>query len=196
VNQTGLPVAMMKSLTATIEKSAGTSGTFVLTSSDLDRDDDRIAKEAIAKAARDKQKLLCLWQHKRDQPIGSWENLRMQGNKLLGDLRLAATNLGLMVKQLLDEDVPLAASIGFMGTGQFNDMGGIDYREIELLECSVVSVPANAQATRIAKSFGFDLKSFEEEAALPASGLSDAAQAALQKARRSIANANLEMRKK
>lgn len=145
------------SASLTIEKAAGNAGTFVLTSPTPDRDQDTIQETAIKAAAKKVKRLITLWQHKQDQPVGSWENLRMDGKRLLGDLKLASTNLGLMVRQLLEEDVPLAASIGFMGRGSWNDNGGIDFEEIELLECSVVSVPSNRDAIRIAKSFGIEV---------------------------------------
>jgi HK97 family phage prohead protease len=184
-----------KSIVGNLEKTAG--GTFVLSSSDVDRDDDTISADALKNAITGKKTLITLWQHKQDQPIGFWENLRVEGKRLLGDLRLASTNLGLMVKQLLDDDVPLGASIGFMGSGEWDEKrNGINWKDIELFECSVVSVPANPNAMRIAKSFGVDLSSFEASPS-PASGQTEAASAAaISKARSAVARANLTMRTK
>ena len=141
-----------KSLTASIQKS-GADATFVLSTSDVDRDQDTISTEALKGAIKGMSRLITLWQHKSDQPIGFWENLKVEGKRLIGDLQVSSTNLGNLVKQLLVDDVPLAASIGFIGKGEWNDKrGGIDFTEIEILECSVVSVPANARAVRISKS--------------------------------------------
>ncbi|MET0462382.1 MAG: HK97 family phage prohead protease, partial [Chitinophagaceae bacterium] len=193
----GLPSMEIKRASAnlTIEKAAGNSGTFVLTSPTPDRDQDTITENAIKNAVKKLKRLMCLWQHKQDQPIGSWENLRMDGKRLLGDLKLASTNLGLMVRQLLEEDVPLAASIGFMGKGGWNDIGGIDFEEIELLECSVVSVPSNRDAVRIAKSFGVDVAPLGGTGIILGPGIvsepSAASIEAIRNAKRAIARVNL-----
>ncbi len=103
------------------------------------------------------KRLIALYQHDPDRPIGYWDNLRVEAGKLLGDLKVASTNLGLMVKQLIADDVPLGASIGFRGRGEPNKVGGIHFKDIELMECSVVSIPAHPKAMQIAKSFGVDL---------------------------------------
>lgn len=177
-----------KSAPAIIKRNSDAS--FVLASSNLDRDYDTIEPSALGRAASKNSNLLCLWQHKRDQPIGSWRNLKADGARLTGDLNLASTNMGQMVKQLLDEEVPLAASIGFYGDGEPNDFGGINFTDIELLECSVVSIPANPEAIRIAKGFGVDLASFAEGNNLAASGLA-ASKGAIERARSIIARVNL-----
>jgi HK97 family phage prohead protease len=182
----------LKTATALITKAPGSAGTFVLSSTALDRDQDTITIDALRSAAAKAGNLLCLWQHDRHQPIGYWEKLRVEGTKLLGDLRLASTNLGQMVTSLLTDDVPLASSIGFMGSGRPNDFGGITYNAIELLECSVVSVPANPQAVRIAKNFGLDLSSM----AMPNGAVScpAASQEAIHAAKRAVARTNLFLR--
>lgn len=176
----------------------GFDATFTISSSSVDRDGDRILPTALKSAAEAKSKLIALWQHKSDQPIGAWHNLRMVGNKLVADLRIAGSNLGLMIKALLADDVPLAASIGFMGGGSINEKGGIDWDDIELLECSVVSVPANADAQRreaalaVCKSFGLDPSLVIEQPEGPER--SDRVSAAIERANRARAKANLMKR--
>jgi len=179
-----------KSVGATLTKASG--GSFILSSTDLDLDRDRMTLPALKGAVEKMTKLITLWQHKQDQPIGFWENIRLEGKKIIGDLVLASTNLSLMVKQLLDDDVPLGASIGFMGKGEWNDDGGIDFTEMNLLECSVVSVPANPAAQRIAKTFGFDPSSLVEVIS-PDAGHSDAVKTAIRNARRATVRANKMM---
>jgi len=143
------------SLIGSIQKSSSDpDATFVLSTSDVDRDNDIISVSALKGAVSGVKKLITLWQHKYDQPIGFWENLRVEGKRLLGDLKVSSTNLGNLVKQLLSDGVPLASSIGFMGQGEWNEKrSGIDFSAIELLECSVVSVPANPNAQRILKAY-------------------------------------------
>jgi HK97 family phage prohead protease len=147
---------MMQTKTFTLsEKSAPTvensSGSWVISSSDYDRVNDRIMPTAL-KSVGDSD-ILCLWQHDTNQPVGKWTNLRMKGSKLVADLVLAPTNLGKMIAALLSVDTPLGASIGFSGKGKANTKGGIDFSDISIFETSVVSVPCNAQAIRIAKQF-------------------------------------------
>lgn len=137
------------------EKAAPASGEFVgswvISSNEYDRVNDRITLPALKSLIG--KDVICLWQHNSDQPVGVWKNLRMQGNKLISDLKLAETNLGKMIKELLAIDTPLGASVGFRGTGKQNEKGGWDFDQVSLLETSIVSVPCNASAMQIAKSF-------------------------------------------
>jgi HK97 family phage prohead protease len=128
--------------------------TFALSAADKDRVGDTI--DPVAYEKYEGKSLIALWQHRHDQPVGSWVNLRAKGARLLGDIKFAGTQMARMAKQLLDDDVPLGASIGFLGKGEPNKYGGFHFADIELLECSIVSVPANPRAVRIAKSLGLD----------------------------------------
>ena len=127
---------------------------FVMSASTPDRVRDTIEPSAYKAVASKVKRLIALWQHDSDKPIGTWEKLTAEGDKLTGYIKFASTNLASMVKQLISDDVPLSASIGFRGKAEPNDFGGMNFKEIELLECSIVSVPAHPRATQIAKSFG------------------------------------------
>lgn len=143
----------VKTLHVDITKGAR-DGQWVMGASARDRVDDTIAPEAFEAALkRARRKLIALWQHQNDKPIGFWENMVHEKGKLIGDLKIAGTNLGRMIKQLLEDGVPLGASIGFRGLDlEPNDHGGFHFKDIEILETSIVSVPANAAAIQIAKS--------------------------------------------
>lgn len=146
-----------KRISVVVEKSESGDfdARFVMSATSPDRMLDTIEPSAYDKSIG--KKLIALWQHNHDQPMGFWENVRFESGKLIGDLKLASTNLGLMIKQLLLDKVPLGASIGFRGVGEPNSKGGYHFKEIELLECSIVSVPAHPKAVEIAKSFGISL---------------------------------------
>lgn len=150
-----------KLLPVNIEKAASPEydARFVMSASSPDRVQDTIDPKAYAPNLG--KELIALWQHDPDRPMGKWFNLRVEAGKLIGDLKLASTNLGLMIKQLLQDEIPLGASIGFRGKGEANKIGGIHFKEIELMECSVVSIPAHPRAMQIAKSFGVELQSSE-----------------------------------
>lgn len=128
---------------------------FVMSAGSPDRVNDTIEPDAY-KSAEKQRKLIALWQHKADQPIGFWSNLKAEGDRLLGYLKISNTNLGQMIKQLIADGVPLGASIGFRGAGEPNKKGGIHFKTIELMECSVVSIPAHPRAMQIAKQFSLE----------------------------------------
>lgn len=133
---------------------------FVMSSSAPDRVKDTIDPAAYKPSLG--KRLIALWQHSSYDPIGFWDNLRVEAGKLKGDIKFATTELAQMVKTLINDGVPLGASIGFRGKGTDNKIGGIHFTELELLECSVVSVPCHPHAMQIAKSFGFDLEAISK----------------------------------
>ena len=130
-------------------------GVFIMSAGSPDRVNDTIDPKAYDGAAK-QQKLIALWQHDPEKPIGFWNKMQRNGDALKGYLKIADTNLGKMIKQLLVDGVPLGASIGFRGKGDPNKKGGIHFKEIELMECSVVSIPAHPRAMQVAKSYNLE----------------------------------------
>ena len=147
----------LKQLPLAVEKAAraGYDARFVLSSSAPDRLKDTI--DPAAYKPHLSKRLIALWQHDRDNPIGFWENLSIVAGDLVGDIKFASTAVAQMAKQLIADGVPLGASIGFRGRGVENDIGGLHFAEIDLVETSIVSVPAHPRAVQIAKSFGITL---------------------------------------
>ena len=146
-----------KNLHVQIEKSdnAEYDGVFVMSAATPDRVNDTIDPKSYDIAAR-KDKLIALWQHDPEKPVGFWSNMKRSGDALKGYLKIADTNLGLMIKQLIADGVPMGASIGFRGRGEPNKKGGIHFKEIELMECSVVSIPAHPRAMQVAKKLNLE----------------------------------------
>lgn len=182
-----------KFLNVTIQKADNPDydARFVMSATTPDRVQDTI--DAAAYKPNLGRKLIALWQHKSDQPFGYWHNLRVEGTKLIGDLKAAGTNLGQMIKQLIADGVPLGASIGFTGSGEPNKRGGIHFKEIEILECSVVSVPAHPTAMQIAKSFGIELPSKAQDGTQGTSAHPDADRV-ISEAKAAILRANRTLR--
>lgn len=154
----------LKFLDVQVEKATtpGYDATFVMSASSADRVQDTI--DPAAYTPNLSKRLIALWQHNTEQPFGVWENLRVKGGKLIGDLKASGTNLGQMIKQLIKDDIPLGASIGFRGKGTPNKIGGIHFEEVELFECSIVSIPAHPRAVQLAKQFRFDIQSSDVDA--------------------------------
>ena len=146
-----------KNLHVEIRKSddAAYDGVFIMSAATPDRVNDTIDPKSYDTAAR-QEKLIALWQHDPEKPVGFWSNMKRQGDALKGYLKIADTNLGLMIKQLIADGVPMGASIGFRGRGEPNKKGGIHFKEIELMECSVVSIPAHPRAMQVAKKLNLE----------------------------------------
>ncbi len=143
---------MNKQISTIIEKSSDDQIHFILSASTPDRVQDTIDVKAYEPATKI-DKLPALFNHESDKPFGYWHKLRVVGDTLRGTLVTASTNLGKMIKQLIDDGVPLSSSIGFYGKGKPNKKGGTHFTELELLECSVVSIPCHTRAVQIAKSY-------------------------------------------
>lgn len=146
-----------KQLAVSIEKSASSEfdARFVMSAATPDRVKDTI--DAKAYSAINIDKLIALFNHDPNQIAGYWTNIKAAGDTLTGSIKFASTSLGQMLKTLIDEGVPMGASIGFRGKGEPNKAGGVHFKEIELFETSIVSTPCHPRAMQIAKSFGIDL---------------------------------------
>jgi HK97 family phage prohead protease len=133
---------------------------FVMSAASPDRVADTIDPKAYEPYIG--QKLIALWQHAHDKPFGYFHDMEVRGGRLIGKLKAAGTNLGQMIKQLIADGVPLGASIGLRGEGEPNKQGGIHFKTLELLECSVVSVPAHPRAVMLAKQLDIEIQ-FKDE---------------------------------
>ena len=138
--------------------------TFVMSSEAPDREKDVIRQKGID-LRNFRKNNICLFGHDHSLPIGTWENVRVEGTKLLGDLKLAAKGTSAFIDTLhglVEQKILKACSVGFsVSDYSFRDekagfSGGIDFKKTELLETSLCSVPANSEALSIAKSFGAD----------------------------------------
>ena len=105
---------------------------------------------------------VALFGHNSSFPIGTWSNLRVEGGKLLGRLNLAARGTSQRIDELIalvEQGILRAVSVGFQPIEsepiEGSKMGGRRYLRQELLETSLVSVPANPAALAVAK--GLDI---------------------------------------
>jgi HK97 family phage prohead protease len=107
---------------------------------------------------------IALLNHDRNQIIGKWVDVRVEGQKLLGRLELAAEGTSALVdtmRALVDQNIMRAVSVGFAPLEQEpldkdadKYWGPFKFTKQELLECSLVAVPANPNALATAKSLG------------------------------------------
>jgi HK97 family phage prohead protease len=136
---------------------------FVLSDSSVDRVGDTI-DAAGWRLGPYKQNPVVLWAHDSSSPpIGKMVNIFVSGDRLIGDVRFAEPEVyefSDQVLRLIRAGYIKAGSVGFtplsFSFAQDADRAfGIDFHEQELLEFSVVPVPANAHALIEARAKGW-----------------------------------------
>jgi HK97 family phage prohead protease len=128
---------------------------FVLSTNSPDRQGDIVTQDWDLFAF--KKNPIALYQHDSRLPIGTWIDVRVEKNKLMGRLELAdigTSNLIDTVRALVQQKILRAVSIGFRaGTAVPIDdekpWNGYTLSGNELFEASLVSVPANAEALAV-----------------------------------------------
>jgi HK97 family phage major capsid protein/HK97 family phage prohead protease len=102
---------------------------------------------------------IALFNHNPDFPIGRWANVKVEKDKLVGELKMAPRGTSARIDELLnliDAGILRAVSVGFL-PDEYEQMGrghGSRYTKQRLIETSLVSIPANPNALAIAKSLG------------------------------------------
>lgn len=151
---------------------------FVLSDDTVDRVGDVIDPNGWL-LANFKRNPIALFGHDQDSPVGTWENLRVEGGKLVGRLKLAARGTSARIDEiisLIEQKILRAVSVGFKPLEYEPREGGRGYRYLkqELLETSIVSVPANPAALQVAKSLNISAATmaqvFGEDAVLDQAG--------------------------
>lgn len=105
---------------------------------------------------------IALFGHDSRNPVGVWEKVRVEGKRLIGRLKLADEGTSPFIdtlRKLMQQRIVKAVSVGFLPTKHEpldKDAdpfwGPFKFIEQQLMECSVVSVPANPNALALAKS--------------------------------------------
>lgn len=138
---------------------AGDGLEFVLSDETVDRYGD-IVEAAGWVLANFKKNPIALFGHDSRFPIGTWANVRVEDNKLIARLVLAAKGTSQRIDELIslvEQRILRAVSVGFRPIDSDpidpkQPWGAQRYKKQELLECSVVAVPANPSALDRAKS--------------------------------------------
>lgn len=132
---------------------------FVLSDETIDRYGDVVKAEGWV-LSNFRKNPIALFGHSSSFPIGTWSNVRVEGGKLVGRLVLAARGTSARIDELLSlvqQGILRAVSVGFrpMESEPIDPKvpwDGTRYLKQELLECSLVSVPANPAALQLARS--------------------------------------------
>jgi len=146
--------------------SEGTGFEFILSDDTPDRMGDIIEVDGWDTKNFERNPI-ALFNHNKDAPIGRWTNVRKQKKQLRATLELAHQGTSPRIdeiRSLIDQGILRAVSVGFLPK-EFEDIeedskskkgwfGPVRYLQQELLECSLVAVPANSNALRVVKSLG------------------------------------------
>ena len=146
----------------TIRKASADGGrglTFVLSDATKDRHGDVVETKGWD-LKWFKLNPIALFAHDNQLPIGNWANVRVEKGQLVGDLVLAERGTSARIDELIrliEQNILRAVSVGFIPKkaqplDPEKPYAGVHYLEQELLECSLVSVPANPAALQRAKS--------------------------------------------
>jgi HK97 family phage major capsid protein/HK97 family phage prohead protease len=140
----------------TVAQAAGDPLTFVLSDATKDRMGDVIEPKGW-QLENFKQNPMALFNHNSSFPIGRWEDVKVQGERLVGKLKLAARGTSDRIDEiisLVEQGILRAVSVGFAPIEHefMKDNSGIHFTKQELLETSLVSIPANPAAVQLAKS--------------------------------------------
>ena len=140
---------------ATLAPGNGDFVSFVASTAEEDRMGDVIRQDGW-QLDRYKSNPVVLFGHDHEKPIGRSHNVRVENGVLRADIEFApeevdpfAAKIGKMVKA----GFLRAVSVGFKPIDMKPIKSGYEFVKSELLEISVVSVPANASALSFAKSF-------------------------------------------
>lgn len=142
-----------------VRSDAGQQGMeFILSDATADRYDDSIVAEGwdLKNFIRNP---IALFNHNSDFPIGRWEKLSVKDGALRGHLQVAPKGASARIDEiraLIDAGILRAVSVGFRPIESEpiaeSKYGGMRYLKSELVETSLVSVPANPNALAVAKS--------------------------------------------
>lgn len=136
---------------------------FTISTGAIDRDRD-IISPAGWKLANYKKNPVILWAHSYSTPpIGRAAKIRVEGDTLRARAEFAPAEvfpLAETVFQLIKGGFLRATSVGFrpLKYAYNAERGGMDFEQAELLEFSIVPVPANADCLMDAKSAGLDVE--------------------------------------
>lgn len=132
---------------------------YVMSDASVDRYGD-VIDQAGWNLTNFKRSPIALFGHQSSQPIGIWENVRVEGGKLLGKLKLAERGTSDFIDslhKLVEQGILRAVSVGFRPQkaeplDPKDPYGPQRFLKSELVECSLVSIPANPNALALARS--------------------------------------------
>lgn len=172
---------------------------FVLSDDSPDRMNDILDVHSLDTRSFEQNPVALVHHRMGDFPVGVWKNLRIQGGSLIADLHLAAKGTSRMAdtaRELVLQGILRAVSVTFAPRGaEARKPRGSLYKNAELLEASLVSVPMNPRALMVAKSLGMSEAQITDFFDAPSSAIDNTAMSGdpaetLKRAKSAILNVN------
>lgn len=134
-----------------VELKAGKDGwqfsAYASTWNNVDHVGDVVVRGAFSDTLKARDRRPLLWQHDQHEPIGIEESMREDEHGLLGTWKIIDTTRGADAYKLLKAGAIDRMSIGYMvEDAEYDDLGIRRLKTIDLLETSVVTLPANEEA--------------------------------------------------
>lgn len=150
----------MKNLQKTGVQSQDDPLKFVMSTATRDLAGDEVKQDWDLRAF--KRNNIALWNHNSNFPIGTWHDVRVINNQLIGKLKMAKQGTSKIVdeiRSLLEQRILKAVSVGF-SAGEANPIKGAGYKLSGnvLHECSVCAVGMNSEALLTSKSISTELR--------------------------------------
>jgi HK97 family phage prohead protease/HK97 family phage major capsid protein len=140
---------------------AGKGPEFILSDATPDRFGDIVEVEGW-QTENFKRNPVALFSHRADFPVGTWSNIRTHDKALRGDLILAPKGISDRIDEirgLVEAGILRAVSVGFkplerraVDPHRNDPFAPSVYTKSELVEVSLVAIPANPNALAVAKS--------------------------------------------
>jgi HK97 family phage prohead protease len=128
------------------ERGAVRTYRFIVSTDTVDRSNDTIDQAGWDLKAYRRSPVV-LWAHDASQwPIGKATKIGVEGGKLIAEVMFADTFEGRKAQALVDAGMLKATSVGFLPTESkmsIERRGGYDFKKQQLMEFSIVPVPAN-----------------------------------------------------
>lgn len=151
----------------TVQKADGDDeerrATFIASTATEDRQGDTIQQDGWDLKSFKKNPVLLFGHNSRDLPIGKVENIKVEDGKLMAKtvgVDAGVHDLADKVWKMIGSGFLNAVSVGFRALdyeprfGKDGEWLGMNFLKQELLELSVVPVPANPQAVMVARCYG------------------------------------------
>lgn len=136
---------------------------FILSDASVDRYGDTISATGWD-LNNFKRNPIALFNHDPNFIVGKWENLRVVGDALRGHLRLAPAGTSARIdeiRKLIEAGILRAVSVGFRpieSKPRSKSAPGEHFVRSELVETSLVAIPANPNALQVAKGLGISAR--------------------------------------
>jgi HK97 family phage prohead protease len=113
----------------------------------LDHTNDVVMRGAFDKTLASGRTRRFLWQHDVREPLGVEQSMRVTDEGLLGTWKISKTARGIDARELIMDGALDSLSIGYVPNEfEYDDAGVRKLLEIDLLEVSLVTIPANDMA--------------------------------------------------